>query len=100
MLSVSALPIPCSGESGGVLDLGEVELDFFVLVVDILHDRLYFMQAIVRGRRGRSLLSSDVPRSSGSLCKEEHTFLVGERVFATSKEKVSSFFYSMEDWPK
>ena len=48
MLSVSALPIPCSGESGGVLDLGEVELDFFVLVVDILHDRLYFMQTSLK----------------------------------------------------
>lgn len=70
MPGLRALPVPGCGKSCAVLDLGEVELDLLVFVVDVLHDLLYFMQAIVRDRRKRSLLLPDVLRTLGLLCKQ------------------------------
>lgn len=65
MFGLRALPVPGCGKGSVVLDLGEVELDLLVFVVDVLHDLLYFMQAIVRDRRMRSFLLPYVPRTLG-----------------------------------
>lgn len=77
MLGLGALPVPGCGEGSVVLDLGEVELDLLVLVVDVLHDLLYFMQAIVRDRRNRSLLLPELPRTITRLCKQYLYFSAG-----------------------
>lgn len=60
---MNALLLPSCSNSGCVLDLEEIQLDLLMLVVDIFHDLLYFMEAIVRGRRGGFFLLSGFVRS-------------------------------------